>query len=264
MSLHFSVLASGSSGNVFYIGTDNQKLLVDAGLSGKQMERLLAEVHIDPNNLDGILVTHEHSDHIKGLGIMARRYDLPIYANEKTWHAMEGQIGAITTDQKFVFDMETVRTFGDIDVESFGVSHDAAEPMFYVFHHEGKKVSLCTDLGYVSERIKKTVQDSNVLIFEANHDVGMLRMGRYPWNVKRRILSDVGHVSNEDAALAMTDIIGDKTKRIYLAHLSKDNNMKDLARMSVTQVLESRGFAPGEQFTVCDTDPTVPTEIIHV
>ncbi|WLR50835.1 MBL fold metallo-hydrolase [Bacillus tianshenii] len=264
MSLHFSVLASGSSGNAFYIGTENQKLLVDAGLSGKQMEQLMKRVDINPKELNGILVTHEHSDHIKGLGILARRYNLPIYANEKTWNAMEGHIGAVPTEQKFIFDMETVRSFGDLDVESFGVSHDAAEPMFYVFHYEGKKISLVTDLGYVSERIKGTVKNSDALVFESNHDVGMLRMGRYPWNVKRRILSDVGHVSNEDAALALTDIIGDQTKRIYLAHLSKDNNMKDLARMSVAQVLEQRGFGPGEQFELYDTDPTKPTEMLFV
>ncbi|WP_070120042.1 MBL fold metallo-hydrolase [Bacillus marinisedimentorum] len=263
MGLHFSVLASGSSGNAFYIGTGKQKLLVDAGLSGKKMEELMRQRQINPEELDGILVTHEHSDHIKGLGILARRYKLPIYANEKTWQAMDSMIGKVDTGQKFVFDMETVKTFGDLDVESFGVSHDAAEPMFYVFHHEGKKVSLATDTGYVSDRIKGTLRDSDMIIFEANHDVDMLRMGRYPWNVKRRILSDVGHVSNEDAALALADIIGDKTKRIYLAHLSKDNNIKDLARMSVAQTLEQKGLAIGEQqFGLYDTDPQEPTEII--
>ncbi|MRG87979.1 MBL fold metallo-hydrolase [Salinibacillus xinjiangensis] len=264
MTLHFSVLASGSTGNAFYIGTDQQKILVDAGLSGKQMEKLLAGVHIDPNELNGILVTHEHSDHIKGLGIMARRYKLPIYANEKTWQAMKGKIGDIHLDQKFIFSMESAQTFGDIEVESFGVSHDAAEPMFFVFHHEGKKVALVTDTGYVSERIKKTVENADAYIFEANHDIEMLRMGRYPWNVKRRILGDHGHVSNEDSALALTDIIGNNTERIYLAHLSKDNNMKDLARMSVSQILNERGFHVGQNIDLHDTDPEMPTPIYQV
>lgn len=145
MALHFSVLASGSTGNAFYIGTNKTKLLVDVGLSGKKLEKLLNDVSIDPAELDGILVTHEHSDHIKGVGIVARRYGLPIYANEKTWQAMEPQLGKINGEQKFQFDMETVQTFGDLDVESFGVSHDAIDPMFYVFHHEGKKVSMLTD-----------------------------------------------------------------------------------------------------------------------
>ncbi|QST00044.1 MBL fold metallo-hydrolase [Pontibacillus sp. ALD_SL1] len=261
MSMHFSVLASGSTGNAFYIGTEKQKLLVDAGLSGKQLERVMSQVDLDPNDLNGILVTHEHSDHIKGLGILARRYNLPIYANEKTWKAMEGHIGKLTTDQKFDFSMETVKAFGDLEVESFGVSHDAAEPMFYVFRHNGKKVALVTDTGYVSERMKKTVEDADAYIFESNHDVEMLRMGRYPWNVKRRILGDKGHVSNEDSALALTDIIGNSTKRIYLAHLSQDNNMKDLARMSVGNMLTERGIPLGDTIDLFDTDPNHATPI---
>ncbi|SEP59362.1 Phosphoribosyl 1,2-cyclic phosphodiesterase [Virgibacillus subterraneus] len=260
MTLRFSVLASGSTGNAFFIESDQEKLLVDAGLSGKQMDRLLGEVQVNPSSLTGILVTHEHSDHIKGLGIIARKYNLPIYANDKTWKAMENSIGSISLDQKFHFNMEEIKTFGDIDVESFGVSHDAAEPMFFTFRQNGKKVALVTDLGYVSERIKKTVEDADAYIFEANHDVGMLRMGRYPWNVKRRILGDNGHVSNEDCGLALADIISNRTKRIYLAHLSQDNNMKDLARMSVDSVLKERGI----KLDIYDTDPKSPTTLYDV
>ncbi|WP_047980154.1 MBL fold metallo-hydrolase [Ornithinibacillus contaminans] len=260
MTLRFSVLASGSTGNAFYIESEKEKLLVDAGLSGKQMDKLFQEVNVAPEELSGILVTHEHSDHIKGLGIVARKYNLPIYANEKTWKAMEGSIGKLSLDQKFIFNMEEVKTFGDIDVESFGVSHDAAEPMFYTFRNNGKKVALVTDLGYVSERIKKTIESADAYIFEANHDVGMLRMGHYPWSVKRRILGDSGHVSNEDCGLALTDVIDNNTKRIYLAHLSKDNNMKDLARMSVNQVLQERGIT----VDLHDTDPGVPTVMYEV
>ncbi len=260
MTLRFSVLASGSTGNAFYIESDKQKLLVDAGLSGKQMDRLLGEIQVSPSSLSGILVTHEHSDHIKGLGIIARKYNLPIYANAKTWKAMENSIGSISVDQKFHFNMEEIKTFGDIDVESFGVSHDAAEPMFFTFRQSGKKVALVTDLGYVSERIKKTVEDADAYIFEANHDVGMLRMGRYPWNVKRRILGDNGHVSNEDCGIALADIISNRTKRIYLAHLSQDNNMKDLARMSVDSMLQERGI----KLDLYDTDPKTPTTLYDV
>ncbi|MCP8971237.1 MBL fold metallo-hydrolase [Ectobacillus ponti] len=264
MSLHFSVLSSGSSGNLFYIGTDKQRLLVDAGLSGKATDALFQQVQLDPRELGGILVTHEHSDHIKGLGVLARKYALPIYANEKTWRAMEPLIGEIPTDQKFVFSTGTVKTFGDLEVESFGVSHDAAEPMFYVFHQGDKKVALITDTGYVSDRMKGIIKGADAFIFESNHDVEMLRMGRYPWSVKRRILSDVGHVSNEDAALAMHDVITDQTKHIYLAHLSQDNNMKELARLAVSQVLEEKGHAVGQAFQVHDTDPKHPTKIQYV
>ena len=264
MAFHFSVLASGSTGNATFVETENHSFLVDAGFSGKQMEALFQQIDRDIKNLSGIFVTHEHSDHIKGVGIIARKYKLPIYANEKTWKAMDKSIGDIPTEQKFIFGMETVKTFGSLDIESFGVSHDAAEPMFYIFHHEGKKLVLITDTGYVSERMKGTISNADAYLFESNHDVSMLRMGRYPWNIKRRILSDVGHVSNEDAALAMSDVIGDHTKRIYLAHLSLDNNMKDLARMAVTQTLEGKGMVVGEQFSLYDTDPKTPTPLTSV
>ena len=262
MAMHFSVLASGSTGNAFFIETEKQAFLVDAGLSGKAMEGLFSEIGRDMSKLTGILVTHEHSDHIKGLGVVARKYKLPIYANAKTWQAMERSIGEISTEQKFLFEMEQVKTFGDLDIESFGVSHDAAEPMFYAFHHEGKKVVIITDTGYVSDRMKGIISNADAYVFESNHDVSMLRMGKYPWSIKRRILSDIGHVSNEDAALAMYDVVGDNTKRIYLAHLSLDNNMKDLARMSVEQTLKSKGAAVGEQFALFDTDPKKPTELV--
>lgn len=260
MTLCFSVLASGSTGNSFYIEANNTKLLVDVGLSGKQMDRVLSEIDRNPRDISGILVTHEHSDHVKGLGVLARKYDLPIYANEKTWEAMEGQIGNISSEQKFHFETNSVMSFGDIDVESFSVSHDAADPMFFTFHANGKKVGLVTDLGYVSEKIKSITEGANALVFEANHDVNMLQMSRYPWSVKRRILSDVGHVSNEDCGLALSDIITEKTKRVYLAHLSQDNNMKDLARMAVKQVLNERNIA----VDLFDTDPKNPTKLYNV
>lgn len=264
MSLHFSVLASGSTGNATYVETEEHSFLIDAGFSGKQMEGLFSQIDRKMENLSGILVTHEHSDHIKGIGVLARKYKLPIYANEKTWKAMDGLVGEIPAEQKFVFGMETVKSFGSLQIESFGVSHDAAEPMFYVFHQSDKKLVLITDTGYVSNRVKGIISNADQYVFESNHDVQMLRMGRYPWNIKRRILSDVGHVSNEDAALAMSDVAGDKTKGFYLAHLSLDNNMKDLARMAVTQTLESRGIIVGEQFNLYDTDPKVPTPLTLV
>ncbi|MEI3611138.1 MBL fold metallo-hydrolase [Pseudogracilibacillus sp. SO30301A] len=260
MTMRFSVLASGSTGNAFYLESYETRLLVDVGLSGKKMDQLFKEINVDPTKLNGILVTHEHSDHIKGLGILARKYNLPIYANELTWKAMKKSIGKINPDQCFHFEANSVKTFGNIDVESFSVSHDAADPMFFNFHCEGRKVSLVTDLGYVSEKIKKTVENADAYIFEANHDISMLQMGRYPWNVKRRILGDSGHVSNEDCGLALSEVIKDKTKRVYLAHLSKDNNMKELARMSVDQVLKERDV----EVQLFDTDPENPTDLYEV
>ncbi len=264
MSFQFSVLASGSTGNAVYVENEDKRLLVDCGLSGKKMDNLFSQINRSPKDLDGILVTHEHSDHIRGLGIFARKYKLPIYANESTWQAMEGAIGTLTNDQKFVFKTGEVQSFGSLEVESFGVSHDAAEPMFFVFRNSGKQLALLTDLGYVSERIKATIQGSNTFIIEANHDIEMLMAGRYPWNIKRRILGDSGHISNEDAGAALLDVIDQHHKNIYLAHLSKDNNMKELARMSVQQVLAKEGLRVGEEVALYDTDPDRPTALAAV
>lgn len=264
MTLRYSVLASGSTGNSLYIETDKRKFLVDAGLSGKKMTELLEQIGRHPKDLDAIFITHEHADHIKGVGILARKFALPVYANAKTWKEMDNLVGDIPAEQKFHIERGEVKTFGDVDIETFGVSHDAAEPMFYIFHYEGKKLVIATDMGYVSERIKRTIKNADVYIFEANHDLNMLRMGPYPWNIKRRILSDVGHVSNEDAGYALADCIGEKTKKIYLAHLSQENNMKDLARMTVEQILKEKGFSVGEQFCLYDTDPYIPTGLVNL
>ncbi|MFY3792548.1 MBL fold metallo-hydrolase [Ureibacillus sp. MALMAid1270] len=262
--MRFSVLASGSSGNAIYVENDDHAFLVDVGLSGKKMEQLFAKIDRDMKKLSGILVTHEHSDHIKGLGVVARKYKVPIYANEKTWLAMEDHIGNIPCDQRFLFNMETVQSFGSLSIESFAVSHDAADPMFYAFHENDRKLVVITDTGYVSDRMKGIIRGADSYVFESNHDIGMLQMGRYPWSVKRRILSDVGHVSNEDAAIAMSEVVFEKPTQIYLAHLSKDNNMKDLARMSVTQTLQSCGIITGEYVHLHDTDAEEPTLLVTV
>lgn len=258
--MRFSVLASGSTGNAFYIEHGDAKLLIDAGLSGRKLEQLFSQIGANMEELTGILVTHEHSDHIKGLGVVARKYDLPIYANEKTWNAMGKQIGKIKADQKFQFEANTVQSFDSLEVESFSVSHDAADPMFFNFRADDKKVTLLTDLGYVSEKIKRTIEGANAYVFESNHDVSMLQMSTYPWNVKRRILSDYGHVSNEDCGLALSEVISVDTERIYLAHLSKENNMKELANMSVDQVLRERGI----EIPLYDTDPEEATPLYEV
>lgn len=262
--MRFSILASGSTGNSIYIENDSGAYLVDAGLTAKRIEAQLAKIGRSMKNVNAIFVTHEHSDHIKGVGVLARKHGVPIYANQKTWGAMDGLVGDISLEQRFQFDMETVHSFGSISIESFAVSHDSVDPMFYVFHEDDRKLAIITDTGYVSDRMKGIIKSADSFVFESNHDVGMLQMGRYPWSVKRRILSDVGHVSNEDAAIAMNDVIEQKETQIYLSHLSRDNNMKDLARMSVEQTLQTCGVIAGEFVHLHDTDAEEPTELITV
>lgn len=262
--LKVSILASGSSGNVTYIESEKKKILVDSGLSGKKITELLKKIDRNVADLDGILVTHEHRDHVHGVGVLARKYHLDVYANEQTWEAMTPIIGTIKTEQKYLFEMGKTMTIGDIDVESFGVSHDAIAPQFYSFHKDSKCFVMLTDTGYVSDRMRGIVSNADAYLFESNHDLEMLRMGNYPWHLKQRILGDKGHLSNEDGALALAEIIGDATKRVYLGHLSKDNNLKELAHLTAVNILKEKETGVEDKFLVFDTDPVLPTSLFVV
>lgn len=242
MGLRFTVLASGSTGNATIVQCDSATVLVDVGLSTKKMEEFMRERGVAGHHLDAILVTHEHSDHIKGLGAFARKFNLPIYANQATWEALERHVGQIAAEKRVVIETGESVTFGSMKTTSYAISHDAAEPVGYTFDYEGEKLGLATDLGYVSDKVRLVLEDSDVLVLESNHDVDMLRMGRYPWNIKRRILSDLGHLSNEAAGEALCQLLTDRTKRVYLAHLSLDHNLMDLAKLTVNNILESNGF----------------------
>jgi len=263
-SFKVSVLASGSSGNVLYIETFKKRILVDAGLTGKKIASLLSEINRDISALDAILITHEHSDHIKGVGVIARKYQLDVYANEATWKAIEGKVGKLASTQKHIFKMGEVKTFGDIDIESFGVSHDAASPQCYAFHKDKRTFVMLTDTGYVSDRVRGVICNADAYLMESNHDVQMLRMGSYTWNLKQRILSDKGHLSNEDAARVLAEVLGAKTKRVYLGHLSKENNLKELARMTVEDTLKNCNLETNEKIKIYDTYADRATEIFEV
>lgn len=259
--LNVSILASGSSGNITYIESSEKKILVDCGLSGKKTKELLEKIGRRPEDLDAILVTHEHRDHVHGVGVLARKYHLDVYANQKTWQEMEPMIGSLKNEQKFIFENDKTLTFGDIDVSSFGVSHDAIDPQFYIFQKNDKRFVMLTDTGYVSDKMRWQIKNADAYLFESNHDLGLLRMGRYPWSLKQRILSDKGHLSNEDGALALAEIIGDRTKRVYLGHLSKENNMKQIARSTAEDILIQKETGVGEVFHLFDTDPGEPSDL---
>lgn len=256
--MRLSILASSSSGNSMYIENGNFKCLVDAGLTGKKIEDNLKKINVDINEINAIFITHEHIDHIKGLGVLARKYNIPVYANKLTWQNME--VGEIKTDLKFHFEKDKALEIGGMNIRSFGVSHDAVNPQFYTFEKNQKKVSIITDTGYISEKMIDYIKNSDVLVYESNHEENILLSSSYPWKVKQRILSDLGHLSNADAANNLPKIIGDKTKNIYLAHLSKENNTKDLARMTTTNVLNCYGYDLKNDINILDTDPDEPTK----
>lgn len=262
----YSILASGSTGNSFYLETAEKKILVDAGLTGKKIISLLEDIDRKPEDLDAILITHEHVDHIKGVGVLARKYGMDIYANEDTWKIMDekNMIGKIDVSQKHIFQPGQVLTFGDLDIESFGVSHDAVNPQFYRFMKDDKSFVMLTDTGYVSDRMAGTIENADGYLIESNHDIEILRHGSYPWSTKQRILSDVGHLSNEAGAQAMIDTIGGRTKKIYLGHLSKENNIVELAHMTMVNQLSQADLGVGTDFKVFDTSPDTATPLTQI
>ena len=262
--MYVSVLASGSTGNATYIETPQHQILVDAGLSGIKIEKLMNSIGRSLKDVDSLFVTHEHTDHSKSVGVLARRYGMNIYANAKTWEAMDARIGKINNAQKYLFENGKTLPFGDLDVESFPVSHDAADPQFYEFHHHGHSFAIVTDTGYVSERIIKTIHDANSFLMECNHDTSMLQMGPYPWKVKQRILSANGHLSNEEGAQAMIRALGNDTKNIFLGHLSRENNVKELAHLTVENIMKSYDLAVEHDFHLLDTAPESATPLLVV
>lgn len=236
----FCSLFSGSSGNSIFVSSDNTKILIDAGMPGKNIENALQSINQNPAELDGIFVTHEHSDHIKGVGVLSRRYNIPVYANELTWVAMQNQIGNIKEHNIRVMSESQVN-IKDMDILSYKIPHDAACAQGYAIYNDNKKVCVATDLGYLSEEVKKQIEDADVLLLESNHDIEMLKFGPYPYNLKRRILSDVGHLSNEDCGRAVADLVtGSKRKRVILGHLSGTNNYPELAYQTVVNILKER------------------------
>ena len=250
MTVQFCSLASGSSGNCHYINGGEEYLLIDAGLSGKQIQNKLIEINVNPKKLTGILVSHEHSDHICGVGILSRKYDIPIYANEGTWTGMEEKIGKIQQNNIQRFSTDKLFSIGKFNILPYCISHDANDPVGFSFQSDGVKISITTDLGCVNEGILDNVSDSDLVVLESNHDIEMLKAGKYPYFLKRRILSDEGHLSNEAAGNTIVDLIKKNVKAVLLAHLSKENNFPELAYLTVKSILECNKLVVGKDINI--------------
>ena len=235
----FSV-ASGSSGNCIYVGNNDTNILVDAGLSGKKVIEGLSSFDINPEKLNGLLITHEHSDHVKGVGVLARKFNVPIYGTAETINAMlrGSSIGRIKEELLHVIDPDQSFMINDIKVNPFAISHDASNPVGYTFEQDGKKVGLATDLGMYDDYIVNHLSGCNALLLEANHDIHMLQVGPYPYILKRRILGERGHLSNDNCGKLLCRIYHEGLKHVVLGHLSKDNNYPDLAYETVKYELE--------------------------
>ncbi|MGN1142534.1 MAG: MBL fold metallo-hydrolase [Oliverpabstia sp.] len=228
-------IASGSSGNCIYVGSDTTNLLIDTGISGKKVEFGLNSLDLTTKDLDGIFVTHEHSDHIKGLGVIARKCGVPIYATSGTIRAMKesGSLGKLPEGIFHEIQGDGDYQVGDLTVHPFHISHDAADPVGYRIHQGERSVGIATDMGVYDEYIVDNLKGLDALLLEANHDVNMLQVGSYPYYLKRRILGERGHLSNETAGKLLCRLLHDGMKDILLGHLSKENNYEALAYETV-------------------------------
>ena len=250
MELRFSPLFSGSSGNAIYVGCDDAHLLVDAGMSGTRVIQELQRMGVDPRCLTGILVTHEHADHIKGIGILSRKFDLPVFATEGTWQGMYGKIGPVADKNRVIFDPDQDFFIGSINVTPFPIPHDANEPVGFTFVVDGAKFAIATDLGCIRDGWFNQVLGSDAVLLESNYDPDMLRAGPYPYELKKRIQSRHGHLSNDDAGHAAAELALHGTQQIILGHLSKENNYPGLAMKCCELALRQSGIVPFEDVEI--------------
>lgn len=248
----FCPLFSGSSGNSSYVEAGASRILIDAGFTGKTIENALSQIGKTPDGLNAILITHEHTDHISAAGVLSRRYDIPIYANAGTWQAMFKLLGNIA--QKNIRVFETGRDFyiNDINILPFKTPHDSSESVGYSLQHDSVKLSVMTDIGHINEHLLCAVENSDLLLLEANHDVELLKVGPYPYQLKRRILSDNGHLSNENAGKALAKLYNRGVRHALLGHLSHENNFEQLAMETVRTVLRENDI-PDSEFSLAMT-----------
>ena len=238
--LELCSIASGSSGNCICVGSDDCHVLIDAGISGKRIENGLNAIDLTSRDMQGILITHEHIDHIAGLGVMARRYGLPMYATEDTIDAIKqtSSVGRIDESLFHVIQPQEAFEIGDLHITPISISHDAADPVAYRIEKGDRKVAVVTDLGTYDDAIVSQLQNLDILLLEANHDIHMLEVGVYPYPLKRRIMGDRGHLSNERSGQLLGELLHDKFGTVILGHLSKENNYEELAYESVRQEVD--------------------------
>ena len=256
MKLGFCSLASGSSGNCYLIKSDNTNLLLDAGISCKAIQAGLESLGISLKDIDGIFITHDHIDHIKGIKTLLKKTSCPLYASRGTLEALVEKISPLPYERLIEVETDEEITVGDIKATPFDLSHDTEEPKTFAFTKDEVKVCVVTDTGYVSDGIFDNIKDADILALESNHERNILLYGSYPYSLKLRILSDVGHLSNESCAHCLTEVLRYRRIRkrfsedsgalkVFLAHLSKENNTPEQALITVKNALEEEGFIVG-------------------
>lgn len=246
--IKFVSLISGSSGNSTFISDGKTNLLVDCGMSGIKLKNSLEQLDVSPDSIDGLLITHEHTDHVKGAGVVARKYGIPLYATEKTFCSMN--IGKISDSCINIIQPNTEIEIGTIGVKPIPIPHDAADPVCFNLFLNNKNIMLATDIGHMTDDFLENMYGCEMLLIESNHDVDMLKMGGYPYVLKQRILSDVGHLSNDNAAKTIHKLIEKGTKHIMLGHLSKENNHPDIAYHTTSNFLRNNNVEIDKDLTL--------------
>ncbi|MDH6456433.1 phosphoribosyl 1,2-cyclic phosphodiesterase [Fusobacterium sp. PH5-7] len=232
-----SILGSGSSGNSIFVENDGIKLLVDAGFSCKKIEEKLKCIDRNINEIDALLITHEHTDHIQGAGIISRKYDIPIYITPESYAAGEAKLGRISDKNLKLITKDFFLKDG-IKVRPFDVMHDAERTIGYRLETEcGKRMAISTDIGYVSNTVREYFKEVDIMVIECNYDYNMLMKCSYPWDLKARVKGRNGHLSNNDAAKFIKDMYTERLRKVYLAHISKDSNNYDIVKNTVRDEL---------------------------
>jgi phosphoribosyl 1,2-cyclic phosphodiesterase len=236
--LSVCMLASGSRGNAVFVSDGTTSILIDAGLSGIEIERRLRSQNLCPENLDAIVVSHEHSDHIHGVGVLSRRFDLPVFINKQTCRAACSHIGKV----KNIVNFESGTSFAlnSLKIHPFSISHDAEDPVAFTINRNKTKIGIATDLGIATSMVKEHLKDCSLLVLEANHDKDMLINGPYPWELKQRIKNRTGHLSNEESKKLLMEVCNDRLQHVILAHMSETNNTPEKALSIIGPALANK------------------------
>ncbi len=240
--LKFCSLYSGSTGNSLLVKNDNTCILVDAGVSGIKIVEALNSIGIDITDIDAILVTHEHSDHIKSIGTLSKKYNIPVFANKETWKAMQTEAKKVPLDCQKTFLIDNNFSIGSLEICAFSIPHDAANPCGFNIFGSNKKISIATDIGHITPSIFTNLQNSSFLLLESNYDPEVLKCSSYPYQLKRRIAGPNGHLPNKDAGDIISKLIDSGLKSVMLGHLSKENNFPELAHQTVLDELISNNY----------------------
>ena len=261
MAVSITVLASGSNGNCALVSSSATRLLIDAGLSCREIMRRMKLCDEDPQSIDAILITHEHSDHVAGLHVLAKKLKVPVYITGPThesyrrW-ARDSAGNKVRLERVECFSSGRAFEVGDVTVTPFTIPHDAVDPVGFTFRSEGIKVGICTDLGYMPASVRHHLRGCHMLMIESNHDLELLRGGPYPWSVKQRVMSRVGHLSNEALAEFLASEYDGEAEFLILAHLSERNNHPEIARMAAERALgEQRSFLRNHLLLAAQQEP---------